>query len=530
MLTLAILGYLAFTVGIGLFAASRVHGAKDFMVAGRSLPLYMNFTCVFATWFGAETVLSVSATFAKDGLQHIPGDPFGFSVCLILVAVFFARAFYRMDLLTIGDFYHKRYGKTVEVFTSLVITLSYLGWAAAQLTALGLVLSVLGNGAGYEWLTIDRGIVIGAIVVMLYTTLGGMWSVALTDMIQTVVIIIGLLIIAVLLSNMAGGVEKVVSSAHEAGRLRLFPRGGAAEWLPFIAGFLTAALGSIPQQDVFQRVTSAKDEKTAVRGTLLGGSFYFLFAFIPMFIAYSAIVIDPSYLDLFGSEDEREVQRILPELIMDKTPFWAQVIFLGALVSAILSTASGTLLAPSSLFVENVMRPFWPHLHERTMLALLRGVLVIFACCATLQALGSSATMYQMVQGAYSVPLVGALVPLVMGLYWKRATTQGAIASIISGVSVWLGVLFLLPEFIVPPQLCGLGASLLGMLIGSLSPQYIRSQSLLEGPRSTDSGPHWESESEQLPSEELVDLPEAAIDDREGPPPGSRQVLGKLEP
>lgn len=480
MLTVAVLGYLLFTMAIGLIASRRVQGAKDFMVAGRSLPLYMNFTCVFATWFGAETVLSVSATFARDGLQAIPGDPFGFSLCLVLVAVFFARAFYRLDLLTIGDFYHKRYGKTVEVFTSLVIAVSYLGWAAAQLTALGLVLSVLGQGAGYEWLTLNRCIVFGAFIVMIYTVLGGMWSVALTDMIQTIVIIIGLIVIAWLLASMASndgsvsnGVAKVYQSARDAGRLQLFPSGGLAPWLTFIAGLVTAALGSIPQQDVFQRVTSAKDEDTAVRGTLLGGGFYFLFAFVPMFIAYSAIVIDPSYSDIFQSADERDMQRILPKLILDKTPFWAQVIFFGALLSAILSTASGTLLAPASLFVENVMRPFVPSINEKNMLGTLRIVLVIFAICAALQAVSNNSTMYEMVQGAYSIVLVGAFIPLAMGVYWRPASTQGALLSIVAGTGVWLYVLFAMPEFIVPPQLCGLAASLVGMLVGSLTPQLV---------------------------------------------------------
>lgn len=480
MLTVAVLGYLLFTMAIGLIASRRVQGAKDFMVAGRSLPLYMNFTCVFATWFGAETVLSVSATFVRDGLQAIPGDPFGFSLCLVLVAVFFARAFYRLDLLTIGDFYHKRYGKTVEVFTSLVIAVSYLGWAAAQLTALGLVLSVLGQGAGYEWLTLNRCIVFGAFIVMIYTVLGGMWSVALTDMIQTIVIIIGLVVIAWLLASMASndgsvsnGVAKVYQSARDAGRLQLFPSGGLAPWLTFIAGLVTAALGSIPQQDVFQRVTSAKDEDTAVRGTLLGGGFYFLFAFVPMFIAYSAIVIDPSYLDIFQSADERDMQRILPKLILDKTPFWAQAIFFGALLSAILSTASGTLLAPASLFVENVMRPFVPSINEKNMLGTLRIVLVIFAICATLQAVSNNSTMYEMVQGAYSIVLVGAFIPLAMGVYWRPASTQGALLSIAAGTGVWLFVLFAMPEFIVPPQLCGLAASLVGMLVGSLTPQFV---------------------------------------------------------
>lgn len=474
MLTTAVLAYLGLTIGIGLYASHLVGGAKDFMVAGRSLPLYMNFTCVFATWFGAETVLSVSATFANEGLYAIPGDPFGFSVCLILVAVFFARTFYRMDLLTIGDFYHKRYGKTVEILTSVVITLSYLGWAAAQLTALGLVLSVLGQNAGLEWLTLNRAILIGAAFVIFYTVLGGMWSVALTDMIQTLMIILGLVIIAVLVANKAGGFFTVIDAARVNGNLRLFPTADNREWFAFIAGFLTAALGSIPQQDVFQRVTSAKDEKTAVRGTLLGGSFYFVFAFVPMFIAFAATQIDPAYLERFASEDEREMQRALPEAVFGLMPFWAQVVFFGALVSAILSTASGTLLAPSSLFVENVLRPFTRHLTDRGMLRLLRCVLVVFAAIVTYQAVNSNKTMYEMVQGAYSVPLVGALVPLALGMYWKRATSQGALCSIISGVGVWLTMLFFAEDFLVPPQLCGLAASLIGMLAGSLLPQRFR--------------------------------------------------------
>ena len=125
-----------------------------------------------------------------------------------------------------------------------------------------------------------------------------------------------------------------------------------------IPRWMTLAIGSIPQQDVFQRVTAAKDEKTAVRGTLIGGAVYFCFAFVPIFIAYSALVIEPGYGKLFAGEDAREIQRILPDLILSKTPLWAQVLFFGALLSAILSTASGALIAPTSLFTENVIRPF----------------------------------------------------------------------------------------------------------------------------------------------------------------------------
>jgi SSS family transporter len=472
MLTAAVLAYVAVTIVIGLIASRRVHDAQDFMVAGRSLPLYMNFACVFATWFGAETVLSVSATFASEGLVAIPGDPMGFSCCLILVALFFARAFYRMELLTIGDFYRKRFGPRIELITSIVIATSYLGWAAAQLTALGLVISVLGTSLGYEAMNTDSGILIGALFVAFYTVLGGMWSVALTDMIQTVVIIIGLIIVAFFMADAAGGVGHVIQSASDAGRLQIFPTGGARPWLVFIAGFMTAALGSIPQQDVFQRVTSAKDESTAVRGTLLGGMFYCVFATIPMFIAYAAVVINPEMLVQFGSDDLREVQRTLPSAVLASTPFWTQALFLGALLSAILSTASGTILAPASLIVENVIRPLRPSMSDASLLRWLRGVLILVAGAALWQALGSNSTMYEMIQEAYSVPLVGALAPLAVGLYWKGATSQGAFVSIVAGIVVWLGVRFGLPDFIVPPQLCGLGASLIGIFVGSQGRQW----------------------------------------------------------
>src|SRR5499426_1007067 len=147
MLIASVVLYLLITIGIGLFAAKYVSNSKDYLVAGRKLPLYITTATVFATWFGAETVLSVSATFTKDGLGGVIADPFGSSFCLLFVALFFARAFYRMDLLTIGDFYHQRYSKPVEVVTSLAITASYLGWTSAQLTALGLAFSELSQGA-----------------------------------------------------------------------------------------------------------------------------------------------------------------------------------------------------------------------------------------------------------------------------------------------------------------------------------------------------------------------------------------------
>ena len=455
--------YLAVTIGIGLWAAQRVHNSKDYVVAGRSLPLAMTTATVFATWFGAETVLSVSATFAKDGLGGIVADPFGASFCLFFVAIFFARAFYRMDLLTIGDFYRKRYSKTVELMTSVAITASYLGWTSAQLTALGLVFSVLSGGA----IDLNTGIVIGGVIVLGYTIWGGMWSVAMTDMFQSVVILVGLCAIAWLVSDMAGGTGRVIAAAADAGRFEFWPKGGAKEWLWFAAAWMTLAVGSIPQQDVFQRVTSAKNEQTAVRATLLGGAIYFCFAFVPIFIAYSALVIDPSMSELFQAEDGREIQRILPNLILERTPMWSQVLFFGALLSAILSTASGALIAPTALATENIVKPFFPHMRDRQFLLLLRVVLVTFTLAALIFALNSTSTMYEMVQNAYKVTLVSCLVPLAAGVFWKRANVPGATLSVIFGLGAWAVAETVAPDATLPPQLAGLTASLFGMVMGT---------------------------------------------------------------
>jgi SSS family transporter len=455
--------YLAVSIAIGLWAARRVHNAKDYLVAGRSLPLYMSVATVFATWFGAETVLAVSSTFVKEGLRGIVADPFGFSLCLVLVGLFFARAFYRMNLLTIGDFYRKRYGHAAELVTSLCITVSYLGWTSAQMIALGLVFNALSGGA----ISMSAGVVLGAGCVLVYTLFGGMWSVAFTDLFQTVIIVAGMLYLAWLLADMAGGAGTVVAHAAAAGKFEFWPALEAKEMLAFAAAFLTAALGGIPQQDVFQRVTSAKDEQTAVRGSMIGGALYFVFAFVPVFLAYSAFLIAPAMVQPLLEAEGNRFQEILPTLILERTPLFAQVMFFGALLSAILSTASGALLAPTALFTENVLKRLYPHMGDRQFLLTLRLVLVIFTLAIVAFALASDASIYQMVQNTYKVTLVSCIVPLTAGIFWRRATAQGALLAIGLGLASWIGMELYAPDGLWPPQLVGLAFSIAGMIAGS---------------------------------------------------------------
>ncbi len=457
--------YLLGSVGIGLYAATRVHNTKDFAVAGRSLPLPIVTATVFATWFGAEAVLGISATFVKEGLRGVVADPFGSSLCLILAGLFFAPRFYRLNLLTVGDYYRLRYDRTVEVLCTLCVAVSYLGWVAAQFKVMGLVLNAVTNGG----ISQQAGIVVGAVVVLTYTTFGGMFSVAILDFVQISVIMGGLLYIATLVGDLAGGAGTVIRHAAAAGKLDFLPPAGLDAWIPFVGAGLTMMLGSIPQQDIFQRITSAKNERTAIQGSLLGGSLYFAFCFVPMFLAYAATLVDPVKFSALLQQDS---QLVLPTLVLQYTPVPAQILFFGAVLSAVMSCSSATLLAPSVLLSENIIKPMLPDFNDAKFLRLMRVVLVVFACVVLTIALWSSSTIYGLVVGTYKVTLVAAFVPLCAGLYWKRATARGAYAAIAGGLLTWIGLeLFGSAESVWPPQLVGLLAAVGGMLAGSLFPQ-----------------------------------------------------------
>ncbi|HEX7889006.1 MAG TPA: sodium:solute symporter family protein [Ramlibacter sp.] len=466
--------YLLGTLAIGVWAGTRIKNTSDFAIAGRSLPLIMVVTTTFATWFGAETVMGIPAKFVQGGLNAIVEDPFGAGTCLILVGLFFATKLYKQNLLTIGDFYRRRYGRGIEVFCSLAIILSYLGWVAAQITALGLVFSVLTNGAMSE----TTGMIVGTLAVLVYVVIGGFLAVAWTDFIQMIVLVIGLSVIAVFAADLAGGADKVVALASTQDLWKFFPPPSFTEIAFFIGAGLTMMLGSIPQQDVFQRVMSARDADTARRGAVIGGASYILFAFVPMFIVAAAVVVmGNSALELA----KNDYQRLLPTFILTKMPLVMQILFFGALLSAIKSTSSATLLAPSTSFVENILKNLRPGMKDKEQLFAMRVTIVVFTATVLAYAIAMKGTsIYDLVSAAYQVTLVGAFVPLVMGIYWKRATTQGAIFSVAAGIAVWalffpqVGGEALSKAF--PGQLAGLIAAFAGMIAGSLLPQLLQNR------------------------------------------------------
>ncbi len=461
--------YLLGTLALGVWAGTRIKNSTDFAIAGRRLPLVMVITTTFATWFGAETVMGIPAKFVQGGLNAIVEDPFGAGTCLILVGLFFATRLYRLNLLTIGDYYRQRFGQGIEVFCSAAIILSYLGWVAAQITALGLVFNVLTNGAMSE----TTGMVVGTLAVLVYVVVGGFLAVAWTDFVQMIVLVLGMSVIAVFSADLAGGAGVVLDKIGSQDLWRFLPEPSFRDVAFFIGAALTMMLGSIPQQDVYQRVMSAKDARTARNGAVIGGVSYILFAFVPMFIVASAVVVMGDQALAIAKDD---YQRLLPTFVMGKMPLLMQILFFGALLSAIKSTSSATLLAPSTSFVENILKNLRPHMDDRQQLRAMRWSIVAFAGLVLAYAIAMKGTpIFDLVSGAYQVTLVGAFVPLVFGLYWRRASTQGAIASVAAGIAVW--ILFM-PQVSpmgdhFPGQLAGLLAAVVAMVAGSLAPQWL---------------------------------------------------------
>ncbi|MBL7872686.1 MAG: sodium:solute symporter family protein [Cyclobacteriaceae bacterium] len=424
MLLLSVILYLVLTVAIGYWSSRKVKTSGDFMLAGRSLPLLLSSSALFATWFGSETVFGASSQFLKGGLYSVIEDPFGAALCLVLFGFFFARKLYSMNLLTLGDFFKVRFGRRTELVASVFLAPPYLGYIAAQLVAMGLILNVV---AGLE---VWQGIIISAFVVTFYTYVGGMWAISITDFIQSIFIISGLLVLAFTLAREAGGVGIILSEV-EPGTFQFFPKADFKEIVIYIAAWSVLGLGSIPSQDVFQRVMSSNSVNTAVRSCFIAAGLYLTVAMVPLFIS---LCIRHLYPDLIIGD----AQLALPNVVLTHATLPIQILFFGSLLSAIMSTTSSAILAPASIFSENLVKPLsGDRFTDRQLLVITRFSVLGFSTLATVMACMRS-NIYELVRESSVLSLVSLFAPLVLGLYWKRATGKGALLSMVLGILTWV--------------------------------------------------------------------------------------------
>ncbi len=418
--------YLIVMYAIGYFAQRRIHDTEDFLVAGRRLPLSLAWMTILATWFGAGTLLAVSDEVRADGLQAAALDPYGAGFCLIFAGLFVAGPLWRMKLLTVSDFFRLKFGPVAEVLSALVLVPSYFGWIAAQFVALAEVLHLFFN------IPLEIGLPIVAVVGTGYTLMGGMWSVTLTDAVQILLVIFGLIVLtSVTLSELGGGSVwhglQTIAHRTPAEKLALIPGRDLAAIFGWLGVFATGALGNVPGQDLLQRVFSAKSAKTATWACLIAGAAYVVLGTLPLVLALAA--------DLLFPDSVRSA--ILPALARSFLSPVLAVIFIVALLSAVLSTIDSAILSPASVLAQNIVAKLVPHYSQQHSLGINRlAVLLVAAGSLVMAYLGENA--YELLEDAYSLTLVGLFVPLMLGLYTVPRHRVAGVLSMLTGTVVWL--------------------------------------------------------------------------------------------
>ena len=421
LLGTVIIVYIAVMYGIAWFAQKRISSAEDFLVAGRRLPLSLAWMTILATWFGAGTLLAASDEVRKEGLRAAALDPFGAGVCLLFAGLFVAGPMWRMGLLTVPDFFRRKFGGAAELISSFILVPSYFGWIAAQFMAVAGMLNL------FFGLDPQVGLFLIAVVGTGYTLMGGMWSVTLTDAVQITLVAVGLIVLGFATltelgnGSLAAAFERI-GRETPAEKLVLIPTSDAVALMGWLGVFATGALGNVPGQDLMQRVFAAKSDRTARNACLVAGVAYLVLGAIPLVLALSANL-------LFPDEIETAIVPTLAHSFLSPT---LAVIFVVALLSAILSTIDSAILSPAGVLAQNVVARFY----SVDLLRMNRlSVVFVAACSLALAYIGESA--YSMLEAAYVLTLVGLFVPLMIGLYSKPRSGKAAVASMLVGTGVW---------------------------------------------------------------------------------------------
>ncbi|MFO1066779.1 MAG: sodium:solute symporter family protein [Pirellulales bacterium] len=427
----ALVVYLLVMYGLGFAAQRRVTDVEDYVLAGRGLSLGLTTLTIVATWFGAESLMTTADEVAAEGVRKALLDPLGISLCLVIAGLFIAGPMWRMNLMTIPDFFHHRYGKTAEVLSSLILVPSYFGWIAAQYAALALIISQI-YGLPIEWCIVGT-----AILGTGYSLMGGMVSITWTDALQMLFIVAGLIILGYEGLRLLGDGDMVpaVARVRNESDPRLWriadDETAVRDWLAALSAVTIGSLGNLPVQDLMQRIFSARSDRTAARACLLGAAGYLMMGLLPIGTGLAAALL------LDEVPEEGVITAVAHRLLSGPL----MIVFLLAIVSAVLSTIVSAVMAPAAVMAHNLIEPAMKHRDPKLSAAgglmLQRACVVGVAAAAMLLAL-SGRGAYELVQDAYAMSLVGMFVPFVGGLMLKRVTSTAAIASMGVGIGSWL--------------------------------------------------------------------------------------------
>ena len=411
--------YVMAQVGLGIWLSRYVRTSADFMVAGRALGPILLSCAVFATFFGAEAIVGTAGAVYEKGLSGAQADPIGYTIALLVIGIVFAGRLRGMGLTTFADLFRARYSPRVEKLVVLILLPGSIFWAAAQLRAFGQVLSAA-SGIGFATV-----LVIGAVTVVLYSALGGILADAWSDLLHSFVIFAGLMALLIAVAGSAGGLGAALS-AVPAERLQAFALGEEG-LIGFIERMAIPIFGTIVAVEVISLLLSSRSPGAARTGSMVGAAIYLLISGIPVAIGLVAPAIMP---DL---KDAEQVIPLLAEKLLGRP---AYVLFIGAIVAAILSTVSTIFLASSSQVIHNIVKPMQPTLDDAGQLRAARVMLVILGVVAALLALTSD-KVKSLVEIASAAGSSGVFAVLMFGLFTKLGGERSAIAALVVGTVSW---------------------------------------------------------------------------------------------
>jgi Na+/proline symporter len=445
----AILVYMSIQLAIGVWISRRIHTESDYLVAGRQLGYALTTFSIFATWFGAETVVGSAGIAYRDGVSLASAEPFGYGLCLVLMGLVFAVPLWRLRLTTLADLFRERYSQRVERFAALVLIPSSILWAAAQVRAFGHVLSTATTGVDAE-----IAIAIAAGFTILYTMFGGLLVDAITDVIQGVMLILGLSVALVAVVMHLGGPTAAVATLASVGPVRLIPpTGGSA--LAVIEEWAIPICGSVVATELVGRVIATRTAAIARTSSLLAGAMYLTVGLVPVILGLLGQRLLPGLAD---------PEQIVPTVARQLLPTLFYAVFAGGLISAILSTVDSTLLVSSGLLSHNLVVPMLRIRDERAKVSIARAGVVVFGAVAYGLALRAEG-VFALVEQASAFGSAGALVTVCFGLFSRIGGARAAAATLAVGTMSYIVAAMTSYSY---PFLLSLAASFSTYLLGAM--------------------------------------------------------------
>jgi Na+/proline symporter len=442
----ALLAFLALQLAIGYWVSRRIASEADYLIAGRRLGYLLATASIFATWFGAETVIGSAGSVHREGLSLASAEPFGYGLCLILMGALIARPLWERKLTTLADLYRERFGTGVERLAAVLLIPSSILWAAAQVRAFGQVIATAGE------LDVNVAIGLGAAFTIAYTMFGGLLADAVTDVIQGGLVALGLMVLLVAVVMRVGGPAEALATLTASDGVRLAPA-AAGPWLATLEAWAIPVCGSLVATEVVGRVIAARSGAVASRASLSAGAIYLAIGSIPVAIALRAAPRGGAPAD---------AEALLPMVARDLLPPVLFAVFTGGLVAAILSTVDSTLLVASGLLGHNLVVPLLRVTDERAKVRIARAGVLAFGVIAYILALHAEG-VFALVEQASAFGSAGVLVTVLFALFTRLGSARTAGATLLAGVVTYVGGVTLGAD---TPFLLSLGASLATWGIG----------------------------------------------------------------